>query len=191
MSIQSTLLSLPDEILTDEVISRYSVHQLLNLFQVNKRFNTICRSDQLWQYFTKRDFNIIHQELNNWRDAYIFYNTLFTDPLAAIPYVEDALLQKRNNTAINSFYQKLIDNYHPAIEHAYFRGVDGSILRNEYIHKLALYIPTTGTFLPRTSLNQIRVLEVINDFWNDITEAQAIRLNICEILEGKYFHSLG
>ena len=190
MADQNYLLSLPDEVLINEMLLRYSINDLLQLSQINKRINNICQNDRLWHYFNVRDFNIgtIHQEINNWRNSYIFYNKVLTNSITAIPYVEDALLQKRNDllpkyvftntyfedillrkeneTFLSSFYQKIIDTYRNAIDMYCFRPLCCKT-QFSYGHKLALYDSTTDTFKCRPSLRgEKRILD--GDIWIDI-----------------------
>jgi hypothetical protein len=162
---------LPDEISLNEIFSQLSVHYLLNLSETCKQFSNICSNNDLWQHYTNRDFviNPTPQGLINWRDIYIFYYRLLTNPIAAIPYVEDLLLRKRDENILTPFDEILFNKYMITIESNFTRPIGG------YEHKLALYNPTTNTFLPQTSLDQIRILHPNTDIWRNITQRELNR----------------
>lgn len=169
----SYLLSLPDEILIYKIFPQYDVSYLLYLCQINKRFSIICQNDDLWHILTDRDFgNIpIPQGLNSWQSVYMFYNHLFTHPIEAIPYVEEALLQKRDGVNINLFQQKLLDKYKKdiiPISYMQNNGVSVSFT----IHMLGLYDPITNILIPAKSLDQIKILHSNENMWEYLNPAE-------------------
>lgn len=165
-------LTLPDDVLLHEIFPELSVPYFLSLCELQKQFSNICGDNDLWHYYTKRDFGInpVPQGLNNWRDIYMFYYKLLTNPIAAIPYVEDILLRKRAGGNLSIFDQTLISKYNIAIERNSSMPIGGGPSLIGYEHKLALYNPSTNTFLQQTSLDQIRVLSPNDDAWKNISQ---------------------
>lgn len=168
--------SLPDETLLNDIFPRLDVSYLMYLCQTNERFANICRDENLWRVLTQRDFKVNTKSNDTWRQTYLFYNHLLNDPISAIPYVEDALLQQRAGLVLTPFYQLLLSTYKPAIKHI-------STLLNIYpvnftIHELNLYDSITKTIKPRTSLHQTRILRSKENIWRDIRldEDQSIKM---------------
>ena len=136
------LLSLPDEVLMNDVFPQLNVPYLLYLCQINVRFSNICQNDYLWQILTERDFGItsIPPGLNSWRETYMFYHRLLTEPIFAMPYVENELLQQRQTGTINPIYQMVVDKYKAAIIPISMTDQNGNPVKFT-IHLLQLYDP--------------------------------------------------
>lgn len=170
MNPQTTYLFLPDEVLINNVFSQLSVPCLSHLCQTNVHLNNICQNDHLWHVLIERDFgiNIIPSNINNWQKAYIFYNKLLTQPLFAIPYVENVLLEKHLGKDIRPFYQKLLDTYKPAITDFSFTSNAGNKF-GYIINRLALYDPKSKIFQLANSLDQVRVFWPESNKWENAT----------------------
>jgi hypothetical protein len=174
----NSLIHLPTETLLNHIFPQLNVPYLMYLCQVNEKFADICRDDNLWRSLVQRDFNfdIIPENLSTWRKTYLFCDNLLNNPITAIPYVEDALLQQRAGLNLIPFYQKLLLTYKSAIKHIstlmHFHPITFTV------HELNLYDPITKTIKSRTSLNQVRILRKNENVWRYITpiEDQSIKM---------------
>lgn len=119
---------------------------------------------------TRRDFNItiIPIGINNWVDAYKFYDLIINQSQQAIAIVENQLLQKRQTGYIAPQYQCLINIYELAILDISFIDTSGNPIRL-MIHRIALYDPRTGTFRQANSFDQLRILKSNENTWRNIT----------------------
>jgi hypothetical protein len=186
------LLSLPDDVLIYKIFPHYSVSYFLSLCRLNQRFNNLCHNNKLWHYYTDRDFGInpMPQGLTNWRDIYMLYNTLLNNPIVAIPYVEDALLQQRSGAVLSPIQQMLIKKYEPyIISISYTEQNDDRV--SFIIHVLEFYDPVTLKFIPATSFDQIKILQSDENVWRHLnSQEREILSDFVRFIEQPFYLNL-
>jgi hypothetical protein len=186
------LLSLPDDVLIYKIFPYYSVSYFLSLCRLNQRFNNLCHNNKLWHYFTDRDFGInpIPQGFTNWRDIYMLYNDILTNPITAIPYVEDALLQQRSGAVLSPIQQMLIKKYEPYINTISYTKQNGDKV-SFIIHMLEFHDPVTLKFIPATSFDQIKILQSNENAWRHLnSQEKEIFGDFLVILEQPFYANI-
>jgi hypothetical protein len=138
-----------EDILLNKVFFRCTAYQVSRMSQTSKQFNKICRDDNLWRHFVIRDLSLGKNEQNvTWNDLYIFVDKLFTDPIFAIPYLEEAFINASSTRGITRLESRFMSYYS--------RRNVVLTTSNRIVHALSLY--NKIGFRPITSLNQIRIL---------------------------------
>jgi hypothetical protein len=107
----------------------------------------------------------------------MFYNHILTHPHDAIPYVEDALLQKREGVHLTSFQEKLLDRYKDDIAPISF-NIQGRFSVNFIVHVLNLYDPITNKFVPTKPFDNTKILRLNENVWRYLDANEKFALHV-------------
>jgi hypothetical protein len=178
-------LSLPDDVLMNNVFTQLSFPYLTYLCQVNERFAKICRNDYLWHKLTERDFGItsMPQGINSWRETYLLYKVL-NEPKFAVPYVENAIVELGTKRSNSPFNQYVFNKYRPAIDEVTFTDRNGNTVQG-IINRVALYNLKTNTIERAKSLDQVKIILFGEGGWRNVRQDEVEGIEYSLHLKGK------
>lgn len=64
--------TLPNEIIVNNILTKLSIYDLLNLSKVDVRFSTLCREEKIWILKSKIEYpNTIKPKIFTWKEYYL------------------------------------------------------------------------------------------------------------------------